>query len=85
MEEPLDEAALEAALQTKLLSATKRYEKERGAKPPLPQLPPSTDTGSLHLFLGSAPRVSKPPAAAPRKTTKKKHIKHQESWEMNSH
>ena len=79
MEEPLDEAALEAALREKLRNATQRYEKERGAKPPLPQLPPSNDTGSLHLFLGSAPRVSKPPAAAPRKTTKKKPIKHQES------
>ena len=79
METDLTEEALAAALQEKLRNATQRYEKERGAKPPLPQLPPSNETGSLHLFLGSAPRVSKPPAAAPRKTTKKKPIKHQES------
>ena len=79
METDLTEEALAAALREKLLNATQRYEKERGAKPPLPQLPPSNDTGSLHLFLGSAPRVSKPPPAAVRKTTKKEPIKHQES------
>ena len=79
MEEPLDEAALAAELHTKLAAATKRYEKERGAKPPLPNLPPSNETGSLHLFLGSAPRAKPPPAAAPRRTTKKKPIKRQES------
>ena len=78
MEEPLDDAALEAALREKLLNATKRYEKERGAKPPLPQLPPSNETGSLHLFLGSAPRATPPPVAM-RRTTKKKPIKRQES------
>ena len=79
METDLTEEALAAALREKLRNATQRYEKERGAKPPLPQLPPSNDTGSLHLFLGSAPRVSKPPPAAVRKTTKKEPIKHQES------
>ena len=79
MEEPLDEAALEAALREKLRNATQRYEKERGAKPPLPNLPPSNETGSLHLFLGSAPRVKTPPVAAPRKTTKKKAEKRPES------
>ena len=78
METDLTEEALAAALQAKLLNATQRYEKERGAKPPLPQLPPSNETGSLHLFLNTAkPRT--PPAAAPRKTTKKKPIKRQES------
>ena len=64
---------------TRLAAATQRYEKERGAKPPLPQLPPSNETGSLHLFLGSAPRAKPPPVVAQRKTTKKKPIKHQES------
>ena len=79
MEEPLDEAALAAELHTKLAAATQRYEKERGAKPPLPKLPPSNETGSLQLFLGSAPRVKTPPIAAQRQTVKKKPIKHQES------
>ena len=79
METDLTEEALAAALREKLRNATQRYEKERGAKPPLPQLPPSNETGSLHLFLGSAPRAKPPPAAAPRKTPKKKPIKHPES------
>ena len=67
MEEPLDEAALAAELHTKLAAATQRYEKERGAKPPLPKLPPSNETGSLQLFLGSAPRAKPPPVIAQRK------------------
>ena len=79
METDLTEEALAAALREKLLNATQRYEKERGAKPPLPQLPPSNETGSLHLFLGSAPRVKTPPPVAVRKTTKKKPEKRPET------
>jgi hypothetical protein len=79
METDLTEEALAAALREKLLNATQRYEKERGAKPPLPQLPPSNETGSLHLFLGSAPRVKTPPPVAMRKTTKKKPEKRPET------